>query len=458
MRIQISVAKSAFSGLRGRLWSLARRRWGHATKRTPQQGAVLRPSTAAVMALLLAWLIAPTSAHAVNAYITSAGGNIVSVVNTAANTVIATITVGPSPHGVAVTSDGSKVYIANSADNTVSVIDTATNTVVGPPIPVGMNPFGVAVTSDGSKVYVANETGTVSVIDTATNTVIATIPIGLNPTGVAVAPPRPDSRSGPQSKDGELRCRLRQDSEEEQTDQQEDKKMAGSKVYVADSEANTVVVIATATDTVIARIPVGQFPFGVAVTPNGCKVYVANDNDATVSVIATATDTVIATATDTVIGSPIPVGRGPAGVAVAPNGRKVYVTNAVDNTVSVIDTETDTVVGSPIPVGNLPTAVAVTPNGRKVYVENFLDNTVSVIARTTNTVIATIPVGTAPDGHGLFIQPGPRFAGTPGNSNCFGKSVSALVRQFHGLNAAAEALGFRSSRGLEEAVLEFCEE
>jgi YVTN family beta-propeller protein len=343
-----------------------------------------------------------SSAHAVNAYITSLGGNTVSVINTAINAVIATINVGTSSAGVAVAPDGSKVYIATDFGS-VSVIDTTTNTVIGSPIAVGQNPFGVAVTS-ASKDYVTNEEGTVSVIDTATNTVIATIPAGLNPTGVAVAPPA--RTPGLQNDDLERRCRLHQD-DEQQTDEQEHKKVVGSKVYVADSEGNSVVVIATATDTVIARIPVGRFPFGVAVTPDGCKVYVSNGNDATVSVIATATDTVI--------GSPIPVGRG-------------------------------------------PTAVAVTPNGRKVYVENFSDNTVSVIGTATNTVIATIPVDRDPDGLGLFIQPGPRFAGTPGKSNCFGKSVSALVREFHGLNAAAEAVGFRSIRGLEEAALEFREE
>ncbi|MBV8894676.1 MAG: YncE family protein [Acidobacteria bacterium] len=458
MQMREAVSLSIVSGLRGGsaailalvgIFVVAASPVFLRTKRSLRQSAVLRPSPA-VSALLLAWLIAPTAAHAIDAYITSSGGNTVSVIDTATNTVIATITLDRPSAGVAVTPDGSKVYIANGIADTVSVIDTATNTVIAT-IPVGggfeKNPFGVAVTSDGSKVYVANETGTVSVIDTATNTVIATIPIGLNPTLLAVAPPRPDGRSEPQNEDRERRCRLHQD-DEGQTDGQEDKKMARSKVYVAGSEGNTVVVIDTATDTVIARIPVGRFPFGVAVTPDGCKVYVANDNDATVSVIATASDTVI--------GSPIPVGFAPAGVAVAPNGRRVYVT--FDTAVSVIETATDTVIGSPIPVGRSPTAVAVTPNSRKVYVENFLDNTVSVIATKTNTVIATIPVDRDPDGHGLFIQPGPRFAGIPGFSNCHGQSVSALVQQFNGLNAAAEALGFRTISGLEEAVLEFCED
>ena len=40
----------------------------------------------------------------------------------------------------------------------------------------------------------------------------------------------------------------------------------------------------------------------------------------------------IETATNTVIGSPIPVGTEPFSVAVTPGGSKVYVTNAVGNT------------------------------------------------------------------------------------------------------------------------------
>jgi YVTN family beta-propeller protein len=50
---------------------------------------------------------------------------VVSVIATAANTVIATIPVGTAPTGVAVTPDGSKVYVANGDSNRVSVIDAA---------------------------------------------------------------------------------------------------------------------------------------------------------------------------------------------------------------------------------------------------------------------------------------------------------------------------------------------
>ena len=50
-------------------------------------------------------------------------------------------------------------YIPNFASNNVSVIDTASNTVTAT-IPVGIGPQGVAVTPDGRKVYVANQSPT----------------------------------------------------------------------------------------------------------------------------------------------------------------------------------------------------------------------------------------------------------------------------------------------------------
>src|SRR6516225_7354908 len=63
---------------------------------------------------------------------------------------------------------------------------------------------------------------------------------------------------------------------------------------------------------------------------------------------ASNTVSVIDTATNQVVGSPITVGANPLGVAVTPDGSNVYVTNTSPNTVSVIDTATNQVVGSPI--------------------------------------------------------------------------------------------------------------
>ena len=48
-------------------------------------------------------------------------------------------------------------------------------------------------------------------------------------------------------------------------------------------------------------------------------------------------------------------------------------------------------------------------------------------------------------------------AGTPGQANCHGKSISALAGQFGGLPAAASALGFSSIDALQDGFRAFCE-
>jgi len=48
-------------------------------------------------------------------------------------------------------------------------------------------------------------------------------------------------------------------------------------------------------------------------------------------------------------------------------------------------------------------------------------------------------------------------AGTPGEANCHGKSISAMTQQFGSTDAAALALGFSSVQALQDAFRLFCE-
>jgi YVTN family beta-propeller protein len=169
-------------------------------------------------------------------------------------------------------------------------------------------------------------------------------------------------------------------------------------VYVANADG-TVSVIAAATNAVAATVMVGQGPQGLAVTSDGAHVYVANEQDGTVSVIATATNRVATT---------VPVGARPRGVAVTSDGAHVYVTNNRDGTVSVIATATNAVVAT-VAVGADPWGVAVTPDGAHVYVANQI-GPVSVIATATNTVAKSVPVGAntigiavTPDGTHVYV-------------------------------------------------------
>ncbi len=130
-------------------------------------------------------LTARPAAAAPFAYVTNEDGT-VTVIDTNPPSVVATIEVGNSPRGVAVTPDGKQAYVANSGfSNSVSVIDTASNTVVAT-VAVAAAPQPVAVTSDGKHVYVGSGVGVVSVIDTANNTVVATVPVGA--AAIAITP------------------------------------------------------------------------------------------------------------------------------------------------------------------------------------------------------------------------------------------------------------------------------
>ncbi|MBV9514996.1 MAG: hypothetical protein JO280_13300 [Mycobacteriaceae bacterium] len=136
-------------------------------------------------------------------------------------------------------------------------------------------------------------------------------------------------------------------------------------------------------------VSVGAFPTGVAVGPDGTRVYVVNTGDDAVSVIDPGTGTVVAT---------VNVGRAPYGIALSADGRRAYVANSVGNSVSVIDTDALSVTTT-MAVGENPYGVAVA--GERVYVTNQTDGTLTVLSGETSVLngeTCTIAVGTAPTG------------------------------------------------------------
>jgi YVTN family beta-propeller protein len=152
------------------------------------------------------------------------------------------------------------------------------------------------------------------------------------------------------------------------------------------------------------------------------------------------------------------------GVVISPDGKKVYVINELysggpffTSQLSIVDTATDAIIGTiAIPAG-AAAGISITPDGGKLYVVNTDANSVTVVDTATNAATAVIPVGNFPISVGNFIQPAPRFAGTPGKANCHGQSVSALAQQYGGLNNAAAALSFSSVSALQNAIETYCE-
>jgi YVTN family beta-propeller protein len=183
--------------------------------------------------------------------------------------------------------------------------------------------------------------------------------------------------------------------------------MASDFAYVPVSSTNSVSVISTSTHSVVASIPVGDSPYGVAVNPQGTLVYVSNsDNNAigsTISVISTATNKVVAA---------VFVGDGPRGIVVGADGSRVYVANSNSDNVSVIDAVGNKVIAT-IPTGQTPVGMVISPDGSKLYVANTNGGSITVIALSDNSIIATIPVerfsnflAVSPDGKTFYATNG----------------------------------------------------
>ncbi len=206
--------------------------------------------------------------------------------------------------------------------------------------------------------------------------------------------------------------------------------------YISNAGSNTVSVIDIATNAVVATVPVGTFPAGVAVNPAGAFVYVTNRDSNNVSAIDVHTNTVVAT---------VPVGTQPIGVAVNVAGTFAYVANSGSNTVSVIDTTSATVVAS-VPVGTTPVGIAVNPTGTFAYVTNFGSNVVSVIDTGIRTVVATVPVGISP--HGVAVNPAGTFAYV---TNANSASVSVIDTAINAVVATVPMAGYPVSVAVNPA-------
>lgn len=296
------------------------------------------------------------------------------------NTVVATITTGISPAGIAVTPDNCFAYVANNneyrlpGEYTVSVLNLKSNTLETTIFDKSFNgPYRVAINSCGTRVYVTNSNSTtISVIDTATNRVIDVIDGFDGPSGIVIEP-----------KEGVF---------------------AYVSNYGVETEASTVRIVNLRTNKIVGKpIQVGLAPIALEMSPDGEFLYSVNYVDGnpgtgTISVIRISTHSVIKT---------ISGFFGPFAMAITPNGRCAYVTNFGSNdfvpigrTVSVIDLHCNTVIKS-IEVGLQPAGIAVTKDGRHVYVANYNalysgkvlvpgQGTVNIIDTETNEVIPPI--------------------------------------------------------------------
>jgi YVTN family beta-propeller protein len=344
------------------------------------------------------------------AYVTEPSDDRLVVLDTHSGAVLATVTVGETPSGLAVSPNGSQVWVVNtdlpattigspstspspttsSSNNasqlnagSVSVVSTATDSVVGTIAVDGPGPIDAAFSPDGHWAYVTNNGvaagGSVNIIDTSTLAVVGsyapTTPLppgstGWNPTSVAV------------SGDG--------------------RQLWVSAVNDLDEPSGTpddVSVFDTATHAQLAEIPVGSGPYFMAMSADGHDAYVADKVSCDIRQIDTSTFKVVSTVS-------WPAKEGcPFGLAVGPDDA-VYTVTGEDHTfdeghagnafgsvhftspqgtapLQATTPPTATVLGK---VGTDPVTVALSADGTEAYVVDADRPTVDVVDTATGIV------------------------------------------------------------------------
>lgn len=146
--------------------------------------------------------------------------------------------------------------------------------------------------------------------------------------------------------------------------------------YIASLRDREIVVVdlVGSKPTVKARIPVTGNPNKLVLAKGGGKLYVTADNSDQLYVISTYSNKIIGqvgTLAPALVGSDSSNGNVPNNLALSPDEKTVYVTNAGTNSVSVIDVSASKpVVKGMIPTGWYPNAVATSADGNTLYVVN----------------------------------------------------------------------------------------
>ena len=314
------------------------------------------------------------------------------VLDAANYAVIKKIPVGHTPRGFSLSPDGARLFVTNSWDDTLSVIDTTKLEVVAT-WPVGGEPSSVVEDREGKRLFVANRIGSdVAVLDAQTGaeekrllggrgvSYLALSPDGTKIYATHVYPNPAAYRTAPESEITVIDVRravvlermpLHAIAGVFHTAFSADGRLG----VVAEYHPKNLVTLAhlehggAFEDTIAVfgadvgetvEVPLDELeryasqPFGVAIAPDKSRIYVTSGG----SEIVTAIDVARLlryihahptgfvqdlSASSNYVVARIAVGLNPRGLTLSEDGRRLFVANRLDDTISVIDTRANKV-------------------------------------------------------------------------------------------------------------------
>lgn len=363
-------------------------------------------------------------------YVVCQDSDEVRVVDVASGKPVNSVPVGHVPRGIALSPDARRLYVTNAWSDTVSVIDTNSLRVIQT-LPTGYEPSGVISDKQGETLYVANRlSGDISVLDLNSGKETERLLAGRGASYLAISPdgefiycthiyPNPGAfRTEPNSEITVIDTETRRVVERKSLHN-----VAGAfhVAISADGKLGVVAQLRPKNLIPLAHVEHG-WAFGDSLTLFG------QDVGGIVQVPLDELDRYYAL---------------PWGIAITPDKSKIFLTTAGSQGVTVIDASrllksihsrrkafvndlsaSADYVSARIPVGHNPRGVALSPDGKKLYVSNRLDDTISVIDTTTDQVISTVDLGGPKNidavrrGERLFFTADFAFQGQFGCSNC----------------------------------------
>ena len=351
-------------------------------------------------------------------YVVAEEGNALLVVNTEKNKVTKEIKVGVRPHSIVLSRDGKTAYVSNQWSNNVSVVDLE-RFVVSETLNTGGGPAGLALSADGSYLYSANSfSSDLSIIDLASGVEQKRLSTGNNPTGVQISPDGnlvlvTSRRTLGLPYGDTLRCELTVVSDKKQRIAERlDIKQAYMMENIAFTPSGDLAIIPlirpknnvptiqiergwmmTNGIGIVEQKPSGRTiqllldepnayyadPFDIAITPDGKKAFVSHagvdrisviDIDAVRKLISESDDGTLAALSNylgtssRIVLKRIPTGANPKGMALSPDGKKLYVAEQLEDRIAIISTESFETIGNILLGG--PRRITVAREGRRL--------------------------------------------------------------------------------------------
>lgn len=162
-----------------------------------------------------------------------------------------------------------------------------------------------------------------------------------------------------------------------------------NRVFVVNSDANSVAAINAGTNAKLWEQPVGQHPQTLAQAPDG-RIWVANFESGSLSILNPDTGAVAQTVT---LGN----GTKPFGVAFSPDGRAAYVSLQGTGRLLKLNVTTGATLAS-VSVGTTPRGIAVSGDSQRILVTRYISPTsrgeVAEVGATAFTVARTFALAT----------------------------------------------------------------